>query len=145
MRVCGRTESTKGSRSRLSITYGAESIIYSRGRVCGQVIGYQVGSPDAFNRQLLNPNNIDTDGVSITWLGILHYHIWSFVVGLTENISLFRESNCPCSFTSGHHRSPSYIGSNYYCESGNPTDSFENSQIFSDDPVWDGHKYDGTC
>ena len=58
---------------------------------------------------------------------------------------MHRESNCPCSFTHGQHRSPSYIGSNYYCESGNPTDNFANNQIFSNDPLWDGQKCEGTC
>ena len=63
VRACGRAPSTEGSCSTSNI-YSREHIAYSR--VCGQVIGYQIGSPDAFNRQELNRNNIDIDGVSIT-------------------------------------------------------------------------------
>ena len=140
VRACGRTYSTEGSCS--SVTYTAENLVYSR--VCGQLVGYQVGSPDAFSKQLRNPY-IDINGVNITQLGTPHYHIWSFAGGLSEDSSLHRESNCPCSFTSGRHGSPSYIGSNYYCESGNPTDRYDHNQIFPNDPVWDGQKCEGTC
>ena len=139
-RACGRAPSTEGSCS--SVTYTAESRVYSR--VCGQVIGYQVGSPDAFARAF-NPNNIDMDGVNITLPGVQRYHIWSVVGGLTENSSRQGQTqNCPCSFTSGQG-SPSYIGDKYYCESGNPTDDYEDNQIFSNDPVWDGKQCEGTC
>ena len=135
VRACGRAPSTEGSCSR--VAYTAESTVYSR--VCGQVIGYQVASPDAFNGP-----GLDIDGVSITLLGIQHYHIWSVVAGVTENSNLYTGSNCPCSFASGL-KSPSYIGNNYYCESGNPTDNWENNQFISNDPVWDGQQCEGTC
>ena len=58
VRACGRATSTEGSCS--TITYMADNIAYSR--VCGQVIGYQIGSPDAFDRPELNPENIDMHG-----------------------------------------------------------------------------------
>ena len=139
VRACGRIYSTQGSCS--AIAYGAESIVYSK--VCGQVVSYQVGSPDAFTTLLLNVSNtvIDMDGVKITQLGIQCHHIWNFVGGFSENSP---HSSCPCSFYGGP-RSPSYIGCNYYCESGNPTDNFENNQIFSNDPLWDGQQCEGTC
>ena len=137
VRACGRAPSNEGSCS--TITHTAENIAYSR--VCGQVIGYQIGSPDAFNRQELNHNNIDIDGVNISVQG---YHIWSVVAGVTENSSIHTNSNCPCSFTSGQG-SPSYISNKYYCESGNPTDNYESNQIFSNNPLWDRQQCEGTC
>ena len=141
VRACGRTYSTVGNCS--NVTYGTESILYSR--VCGQVIGYQVGSPDAFNVRLLNSNiTVGMDGVIITQLGIPHRRIWNLVGGLYEDSSLHTDSNCPCSPTRGR-RSPPSIGSNYYCESGNPTDSRDDNQIYSDDPLWDGQRCEGTC
>ena len=141
VRACGRPYSTEGSCS--SSTYATDSIQYSR--VCGQVIGYQVASPDAFNIQPNSTrNNINMDGIIITQLGVQQYQMWRFVAGVTENSSLHVNSNCPCSPTSGW-KPPSYIGSNYYCESGNPTDSYEHNQIFSNDPIWDGKKCEGTC
>ena len=149
VRACGRTYSTEGSCS--GVAYGTENIAYSR--VCGRIVGYQIASPDAFNTQNLVLNlsktviESDMDGVKITHSdsGIHHYHIWSFIGGLTENSShLSIKSNCPCSFINGS-RSPSHIGCNYYCESGNPTEIYENNQIFSIDPLWDGQQCEGTC
>jgi hypothetical protein len=135
VRACGRMYSTEGSCSNL--TYGTGNIVYSR--VCGQVIGYQVASPDAFNQRPNSTTNMD--GII---LGIQQYAIWRFVAGVTESSSLHRNSNCPCSPTGGWEP-PSQLGSKYYCESGNPTDSYENNQIFYNDPVWDGQKCEGTC
>ena len=132
VRACGRTYSTVGSCS--NVTYRADRLVHSR--VCGQVIGYQVASPDAFHHL-----NNGVDGITITQQ---HYHIWSFAGGTTEKSSLHSNSNCPCSPTSGW-RSPLYIGGNYYCESGNPTDSYKHNEIFSDDPLWDGQRCEGTC
>ena len=141
IRACGRASSNEGSCSSVAYNTMAKSV-YSR--VCGQVISYQVGSPDAFRRQPQNPNNIDMDGINIT-LGTRHrQHIWSLVAGITENSSFHGESNCPCSFTSGT-ASPSHISYNYYCESGNPTDDYMDNQIFNNDPLWDGQQCEGTC
>ena len=141
VRACGRTYSTVGSCS--NVTYEMDSIVYSR--VCGQVIGYQVGSPDAFNTLLNSHIKVGMDGVIITQLGKPHRHIWSLVSSLSEGSSLHIRSNCPCSFTSGSRRPPPFIGSNYYCESGNPTDIRDDNQIYSDDPLWDGQRCEGTC
>ena len=84
------------------------------------------------------------DGVNISLFGVQRYHIWSAVGGLSENSSTHINSNCPCSFTT-RQRSPSYIDNKYYCESGNPTDSFEDNQFFPNDPLWDGQQCEGTC
>ena len=40
---------------------------------------------------------------------------------------------------------PPFIGNRFYCESGNPTNSFEPLQIYSDDLLWDGQQCEGTC
>ena len=40
---------------------------------------------------------------------------------------------------------PQFIGNNYFCESGNPTDSFDDNHFFSNDPLWDGQQCEGTC
>ena len=60
IRVCGRANSTVGSCSPVSFsTIGGP---YSR--VCGRVIGYQVGSPDGF-RKLRKIDNVKFDGINI--------------------------------------------------------------------------------
>ena len=48
--------------------------------------------------------------------------------------------NCPC--TTGSDQSstvPSFIGNDYFCESGNPSPSFNwKSTLLTADPLWDG-------
>ena len=42
---------------------------------------------------------------------------------------------------------PTHIGEQYYCESGNPTDTFENGQVYPSNKLWDGKQCnrEGTC
>ena len=114
-------------------------------KVCGRAIGYQYGHPDAFAYRL-NGETIDqiyVDGLSITY-GSPCQHLWTFAVGAREGPNYSRY-NCPCSQPPGTS-APSYLGNNWYCESGNPTtiDPISTS-VFSDDPLWDGENCEGTC
>lgn len=54
--------------------------------------------------------------------------------------------DCPCSHAGGTP-APVYVGDNYYCESGRPTDAFTSNTFFGNDPLWDGKQCDseGTC
>ena len=96
--------------------------------MCGKVIGYQVESPDGSNNNNINRANLD--GVSLTY-GSPRKHIWSFIGGVYENPSF-----CPCG-TNGQWNAPSFIGTDYYCESGNHN-SYYHSTLYSTDPLWDG-------
>ena len=60
------------------------------------------------------------DGVSITHGGEPRQHIWSYAASHSENSVKYSLGNCPCSFQQGS-TPPSFVGNNYYCESGNPT------------------------
>ena len=53
-------------------------------------------------------------------------------------------SNCPCSPAQGAEPQE-FIGSNYYCESGFPSNGFIPLEIFTSDPLWDGEQCEGTC
>ena len=74
-------------------------------------------------------------------------HIWTFASGVTET-SAYPQLSCPCAFN-GARQPPSYVGNNNFCESGNPSTSFENSGSlhYIDDPLWDGKRCDheGQC
>ena len=100
----------------------------SYNRVCGRVKGYEKGSPDGFKN-----GDIDdyVDGLSITH-GNPRQHIWTYAIGHTESGSI----RCPCTATPGTSP-PSFVGSNYYCESGADADNDENMYYLSD-PLWDG-------
>ena len=51
-------------------------------RVCGRLIGYQIGSPDGFNSETRPAREIIMifDGISITY-GTQQSHIWSYLAG----------------------------------------------------------------
>ena len=76
--------------------------------------------------------------------GAQQEYIWSYAAGLTESSSQHRVNNCPCSTEAGS-QAPTHIGEKHYCESGNPTSTYEEGQLYSNDPLWDGHQCEGTC
>ena len=135
-RVCGRPVSMAASRP--SHIY---PINHWYSKVCGRVIGIQVSSPDAFlsNRGI---NDGYIDGVSITH-GSPRNHIWSYVGSFSEIAE--NTDVCPCNYSSAV-QSPSFVGNNYYCESGNPTDDWV-GRVFPNDKLWDGEQcsHEGTC
>ena len=115
-----------------------QSLSYSQ--VCGRIVGYQVGQPGAF---LLEnggpPQTIDgpyVDGVSLTY-GNPRQHIWTFAVVLQETYNS-KIHLCPCNDNSSV-RVPSYVGNDYFCETGVPTGQrYQNSVFYPNDPLWDG-------
>ena len=137
VRVCGRPSHSH------DMCHGT---FYSTGRhsynkVCGRVIGYQVGHPDAFHSSD-SINEAYVEGVSITH-GSPRSHIWTYTADSSETSS---HTYCPCD--SGSTRSPpSYVGNNYYCESGNPNSTVTDYYLYANDPLWDGRQCssEGTC
>ena len=75
------------------------------------------------------------DGISIT-SGNLRKHEWTYAVGLNNDES-HTTINCPCAKYLGPV-SPAYVGSHYYCESGNTGDFVgELDTFYNNDPLWD--------
>ena len=142
VRACGRPSTSNGS---CPATVYAVHHQYSR--VCGRAIGYQIGSPDAFGHETIpQPDSYYVHGVSITH-GTPHNHIWTYAAGLSEGDFRPQRDNCPCSNSSHPDNAypPSFIGDNYYCESGNPTSIFVLHHLYSADPLWDGQQCEGEC
>ena len=135
VRACGRPSTSGGSSA--GTTYSID--VHYR-RLCGRVVGYQFGSPDGFHSGSIS--QIYVDGISITH-GSPRQHVWTYAAGLTETASINGMSNCPCS-TSPGSGAPSFVGINYYCESGNPTGTFT-SQLYTNDKLWDGKQCEGSC
>jgi len=136
-----------------SATFTTSNTSYSK--ICGQVRGYQKGSPDAFYPHafahnsttgnipsyIYSPsvysktvNGVYVDGISIT-LGKYRKHVWTYAAGLSDDHD-YRHENCPCASISVSV-SPTFVGNNYYCESGN-TGSFDIKTLYKDDALWDG-------
>ena len=114
--------------------FSALGLSYSR--VCGQLRGYQFGTPDGFDPYFFN-NNVQliqgyVDGVSITYDTASPKHIWTFAVG---NDLTLGTNACPCN-SGGTAIVPPYVGNDYYCETGNNAAS-DFSGFLPDDPLWD--------
>ena len=126
VRACGRPVTSGGSCQ--SVRFPSYSISYSQ--VCGRVYGYQQGSPDAFRH-----GNID--GISIT-SGNPRGHIWTYAAGLQENfLPSTGQNECPCT-TGSTQTPPSYVGNDYFCESG-CSGHFDVSTFYTD-RLWDGEQ-----
>ena len=106
--------------------------------------GYQIGSDDAFFYYSFP--DIEThyvDGVSLTYgsPGSRH-HVYTYAAGVYETNSSY---SCPCA--GGTNPSP-FVGSDYYCESGNPGPNLNSTLMYSSDVLWDRQQCGGdetTC
>ena len=132
VRACGRPTGTTGG-CQAQVYFSPPSNGYKE--VCGKVIGYQYYSTDAFAHK--SEHTIDSyyvDGVSLTYGSYPRKHIWTFAAGYFDNIP--RSDNCPCS--SGSPQTvPSFVGNDYFCESG-CSDSVISQKLYTSDSLWDG-------
>ena len=128
-----------------SANFSTNGISYQR--VCGRARGYQKGNTPAFYGSQPHYNRtIDQDyvsGLSITYSSNPRQHIWTFASGRGERNT--NPWNCPCSVYGGHKPS-SFVGNNYYCESGSQYHSSLGGIYFLNDTLWDGAGcVGGTC
>ena len=129
-KVCHRNTATAACKSASFDTLG---IAYDEVR--GFAKAYQYYSMDAFH--MYNPSTIDgtyVDGVSITYGSSPRTHVWTYAVGVSED-GVYPDYNCPCSSTPGGGP-PSFVGTHYYCESGNSGDW--EGVWYTADPLFDG-------
>ena len=103
--------------------------------MCGKVIGYQVGFPDGADHIASSINSHYSDGISLTH-GNPRNHIWTFIVGSTDS---YLYSDCPCG-SKQPKTPPSFVSSDYYCESGCPNTRPVKGKFYPNDPLWDGHQ-----
>ena len=160
VRACGRATSSIGSC--VSVQFPSNGISYSQ--VCGRVVGYQWGSTDAvypgnysgeaygsaIEQHHNDINSYYLNGVSIT-RGSPRQHVWTLMAGLLESSDTNDgRFNCPCSQGSPQNSTlQSFIGNDYFCESGNPaTDNSWQYILYTSDPLWDGKgccSLEGNC
>ena len=121
------TCSTTGNISTNGISYQ---------RVCGRARGYQKGHATGFYGVHFS-RTIEEDyvsGLSITYSSYPRHHIWTYASGDYEKSSGVH--SCPCTSSNGF-AAPSFVGSNYYCESG-AVNSPPGGSYFFNDALWDG-------
>ena len=123
-----------------STVFPVQGVQYSR--VCGKIIGYQQGSPDAFWAYNHGGQTIIdyyyVDGISLTH-GSPRKHIWTFAAALHEYNSP-SNSVCPCTNTRNSQHNiitiPSFVGHDYFCDTG--SENQVQNKFYGDDPLWDG-------
>ena len=153
VRTCGRASS--GWYTCDQVTFPVSGGEYSR--VCGRIRAYQYGYAWAFRGALspifrLSLNGSYVDGISVTH-GAPRQHIWTFAAGLAREhcCSLALYQYCYCDVQS-HPRSyqdllPSFVGNDYFCESGVSGPRERNIRLYSENPLWDGQNcgQNSTC
>ena len=144
IRTCRR--STDGA-SCDSVFISSLDIQYTE--ICGRVVGYQyasidaIQSPDSSYRKDINKYYVD--GVSIT-RGTPRQHVWTFIASLNQIGAFDYSAQCPCHAGCGGNicspqwvRVQSFIGNDWYCESGNHDRDTWNGKSYMSDPLWDGN------
>ena len=128
VRACGKQVVTIGC---VSVQFPSNGISYSQ--ICGRVTGYQYHSTDGISTHIIDLNSYYVDGVSIT-RGSPRQHVWTLMAGNSESSSA--SQSCPCN-TGSSVSVQSFVGNNYFCESGNTASSASNV-FYTSDPLWDG-------
>ena len=110
-RMCTRSHTDGGCSS---FTFPTFDVPYSK--VCRRARGYQYASPDGFRKYTSFEGYPNVEGLIITH-GSPRNHIWSFATGVSKNYN--HRATCPCSSPYPGQHSPSAVGEDYFCESGN--------------------------
>ena len=117
----------------VGITFPLGNIEYCQ--VSGNVIEYQLGWTD--RARFSNNKNINSSYVDSNILthSSPRSHIWTFIVGAHKNN---KQNYCPCT-SKDSRNAPSFVGNDYYCESGCPISPLVLGKFYTNDPLWDGH------
>ncbi len=143
------TACTRGSNRVASATFSTGGTMYSN--VCGRVIGYQHGETDAFGNYISEvakrqSGSLDQtiegtycDGVSITHGSPpSRQHIWSFAAGESGTNTAAKTKLCPCSSGTDPNSLPPYIGTQYFCDSGNFATTAREGTFYGSKALWSG-------
>ena len=136
--LCGNYLNTGGC---ISTFFNTNGLNYSK--VCGQMRGYPYNSPHGFESSYYGVGLDDNYvcGYSITH-GNPRQHIWTYAGGIYPNgLHVF---DCPCNTGYFYNLQLSYVGNDYYCESGLPLhQSLLLAVLYPNDPLWDGQQCPG--
>ena len=113
--------------------------------MCGRVVAYQDGTPDAFGPSISPDVAPGQEGAYVDGVSLTHgaegsrQHVWTFVAAVYEGTS-FTLSTCPCTNTdrTWPHEVPEFVGNDYFCDISNPGPAPSFTTFYADDPLWDG-------
>ncbi len=142
-----RTDTVRGCggfSSADSVNYGTPGGS-SYNKVCGRIIAYQFGTPEAFY-PISQGLHLTLDCAYIGGVSVTHgrpgfrQHIWSFVAAMTDKNITDSRVVCPCTLTDQQwpYQVYPFVENNYFCETGRHTYDHNHYIVFDDDPLWDG-------
>ena len=137
-RACGRPQNSPAG-CQASVKFSSFGSNYSQ--VCGRVIGYQYASPSGITGLVSKTiDQVYVDGISLTYGCSPRKHIWTFMAQVQDNIVHYGNKGYICPCANGSIIKPqSFIGNDYFCESGNNVNKTHWSHtMYTDDPLWDG-------
>ena len=144
-RTCGRINRADGTCD--AATFPVTDYLESYNQVCGRIVAYQFGGPDAFtafdrdNKLQLTDSYVD--GIVLYYGTTQPQHIWTFAVGTSEvrESPIPNRNFCPCDCDATNIDIPDFVGSDYFCESQNliwPNFGSKRFRLYSEDILWDG-------
>ena len=143
---------------RQSASAGCDAVLFNivpvqgYSEVCGRILAYQGGTPDAF-LPFIEGGQTTIDSAYVDGVSLTHgpagsrQHIWTFAAAPSEEPNFIRH-RCPCFTSSWPYQVPAFIGSNYFCETGNPSGTGRSTTtVYRDYPLWDGEgcRSSSTC
>ena len=150
-RTCGRAHSGRCNCSSTTFSVGGSQYR----RVCGRALAYRWGQNTAFYGY--HRRGQDIDGYYVDGLSLTHgapgsrQHIWTFASGLFTGCRSSIHPDCRCPCNNGYtYRSPSFVGSDYFCESTRTECNWhevDRFRLYPDATLWDGQVCEGggTC
>ena len=139
VRGCGQ-----GTTGRCFSTF-YDSVKGTYSQVCGRITAVQFGHPDAFGA-IFDGSNTGLEGHYVDGVSITHgavgsrNHIWSFAAAVVEQGPVGPITQCECTNRNVEWPFviPSWIGSNYFCETANSGPVFNPPRYHLGDLLWDG-------
>ena len=141
VRGCGR--SSTGIQTCDSVVYPVNGRSYSS--VCGKIIAYHSNVSLGFH-SAWETRNISIEETFVSGVSITHgppgarQHVWTFVGALNEITDQpYVIHNCPCSNTNATwtYEISSFIGNDYFCDTGDRGPGFNFTTFYLNDPLWD--------
>ncbi len=107
--------------------------------VCGRAIAYQYGALTSFYTTQHGIDNGYVNGISLTYSSNPRKHIWTFAGAYDEYGTTTRE-NCPCISGTSATQPPSFVGNDYFCDTGATRISSGSytRTLYVGNPLWDG-------
>ena len=131
---CMRNTTANGCSSVVFPSHGNK---YSK--VCGKVRAIQYNHPTGF-RPYIQRNTVTLEESYVDGVSLTHgragerKHIWTFAAVHSDD-----DMQCSCSSSD---KTPPFVGSDFFCETGSRAESRYDDDTFESDPLWDGEGCD---